>query len=346
MGGSPKGSYAGPVRRRQPEPQPALTVPTVIDALGTAFLVDGNNQVVQASPGAIALGLIKERALRSADLLSVVERVRIARRPDSVELLLPQSREFLVHVRPIGDSEFVLGLVEEADEANRIDAMRRDFVANVSHELKTPIGGLSLLAEAISDTASDPEAVVNFADRMRTEVTRLSHLVTDLLALSRLESEDPMYEAVVVSIDDVIDRAVDRCRIRAAHKSIAVVVGGDQGMRVFGNEEQLTVALTNLIINAVTYSPEHTQIGIGIHDREESVEVAISDKGVGIPSSELGRIFERFYRVDPARSRESGGTGLGLAIVKHIVNKHGGSITVWSAENEGSTFTISLPKAE
>jgi two-component system, OmpR family, sensor histidine kinase SenX3 len=333
------------VRRRPPSTPAPYTAADLLDAFGVTFLVSESGVVVESAPSVSALGLVRGSELTEPAVASLIERVRSLRRADSAVVTLSGEREFVVHARPVGTSSFILASIEEADEARRIEAIRRDFVANVSHELKTPIGGLSLLAEAITDASEDPDEVVKFAERMRTEVTRLSQLVTDLLALSQLQSADPLYEAELVSIDHIVDAAMDRCRLRASYKAIAIVPGGTQGIGVFGNEEQLTVALSNLLINAITYSPERTQVGVGVRVVDDVVEIVVTDQGTGIPPAEQERIFERFYRVDPARSRASGGTGLGLAIVKHIVVNHGGSVSVWSEEDEGSTFTIRLPKA-
>jgi len=342
-----RGTYAVRVRRRRSQPSgraEPFTTRDLLSAAGVAFLVDGGNRVVESAPSAVALGLISGASLSDRQIVQLADRVRSTGRDDEVAIS-SSGRSFVVHVAVVGRGPYLLGTVVEADESRRIEAMRRDFVANVSHELKTPIGGLSLLAEAITDGAGDAEAVVRFAERMRTEVTRLSQLVTDLLSLSQLQGDDPLYDADVVSIDHVVDAAVDRCRLRASHKSIAIVPGGDQGAFVFGNSEQLIVALSNLILNAIAYSQEKTQIGIGVLNDSGIVEIKVTDQGIGIPEAEQERIFERFYRVDAARSRASGGTGLGLAIVKHIVTNHGGTISVWSREDEGSTFTITLPKA-
>lgn len=333
------------MRRQRQQTAAPFTTAELLAAADAAFLVDGLGGVVESSASAAALGVVFGRSLIDPQIAGLVEQVRASGRADQA-IINAADREFVVDAAPVGDSGYILGRIRESDEAHRIDAMRRDFVANVSHELKTPIGGLSLLSEAITDAADDREAVIRFAERMRIEVTRLSQMVTDLLALSQLQSDDPLYDAEVVSIDQLLDTAIDRVRIRANHKGIAIVAGGSQGVQVFGNEEQLVVALSNLILNAVAYSPEKTQVGVGVHAYPDAVEIRVSDQGMGIPESEQERIFERFYRVDAARSRASGGTGLGLAIVKHVVTNHGGTIKVWSREGEGSTFTIRLPRAK
>jgi two-component system sensor histidine kinase SenX3 len=245
-------------------------------------------------------------------------------------------------IAPLG-VRHVLVLVEDQTDARRVDAVRRDFVANVSHELKTPVGALRLLAEAVQDASDDPEAVVRFADRMQHESQRLSHLVQELIDLSRLESRDPLKDAAPVGIDVMVDAAIDRAAELAAAKDIAITFAGEQGLKVFGSEAQLTMALGNLIENAVNYSGGKTRVGVTVRRSGDLAEISVTDQGIGIPGDELQRIFERFYRVDPARSRMTGGTGLGLSIVKHIAQNHGGDVRVWSAEGAGSTFTLRLP---
>jgi two-component system sensor histidine kinase SenX3 len=218
-------------------------------------------------------------------------------------------------------------------------------VANVSHELKTPVGALTLLAEAVQDAADDPAAVQRFANRMQREGTRLGRLVQELIELSRLQGADPLPALAVVSVDGVIAEAVDRTRLAAESAGIAVVSGGERRLTVQGSETQLVTALVNLVDNAVAYSPSGTRVAVGSRRRAGWVEISVSDQGIGIAERDLKRVFERFYRADPARSRATGGTGLGLAIVKHIATNHGGEVTVWSVEGSGSTFTLRLPAA-
>jgi two-component system sensor histidine kinase SenX3 len=266
-------------------------------------------------------------------------------------------------VAPLG-SRLVLLLVEDLTEARRIEAVRRDFVANVSHELKTPVGALSLLSEAVMDASDDPEAVERFAGRMQIEATRLTNLVQELIDLSRVQNDDPLEDAEPVRVDELVAEAIDRCRHQAGAKnitmaaSVGVSAGLDQGggeaggiadLHVWGNRGQLAAALGNLVENAVNYSPARTRVGIAARRVNspggDMIEVAVTDQGIGISDKDKERIFERFYRVDPARSRATGGTGLGLAIVKHVAASHGGEVTVWSAEGQGSTFTLRLPEA-
>jgi two-component system sensor histidine kinase SenX3 len=254
-------------------------------------------------------------------------------------------RELRVSVAPLTEDGLILVLVSDESEARRIDAVRRDFVANVSHELKTPIGALGLLSEAILGAKNDPEAVVKFATKMQNEAKRLTELVQEIIDLSRLQSSDPLQKAFPVEIEDVIREAINQAQISAESRNIALDVGLMQPAVVIGDRDQLIMAIHNLIENAINYSPEKTKVSVNSTIKEGLIEVSVTDQGIGIPESELGRIFERFYRVDPARSRQTGGTGLGLSIVKHVALNHGGDVRVWSKENVGSTFSILLPIA-
>jgi two-component system, OmpR family, sensor histidine kinase SenX3 len=213
----------------------------------------------------------------------------------------------------------------------------------VGHELKTPVGALALLAEAVQDASDDPETVQRFAARMRHEADRLTRLVRELIDLSRLQGAEPLPELVPVAIGTVVAEAVDRTRAAAAAKDIQLAVAAQPGLVVGGVEAQLATALTNLLANAVAYSPPGTTIAVGARARSGFAEIAVTDSGIGIPRSDRSRVFERFYRVDQSRASATGGTGLGLAIVKHVASNHGGSVTVWSEEGLGSTFTLRIP---
>jgi len=217
----------------------------------------------------------------------------------------------------------------------------------VSHELKTPVGALTLLAEAVQDAADDPEAVARFAKSMQREGTRLGQLVGELIDLSRLQGADPLPGSNLVQVASVIAEACDRARLVAERRDITVVRRTPADLWVRGNENQLVTAVRNLIDNAITYSPPGTRVAVHARvadgDDDAVVEISVSDQGIGIAEADQARVFERFYRVDPARSRSTGGTGLGLAIVKHVATNHGGDVSVWSSEGEGSTFTVRLP---
>ncbi|MFF5101675.1 sensor histidine kinase [Streptomyces sp. NPDC000134] len=348
-------------------------VDTVLSVLrSSAVVLDEADAVVKASSAAYALGLVRGGKLAVEPMLQMARDTRRDGEIRQVELDLPrrgtgrgEALAVSARVAPLG-SRLVLLLVEDLTEARRIEAVRRDFVANVSHELKTPVGALSLLSEAVMDASDDPEAVQRFAGRMQIEATRLTNLVQELIDLSRVQNDDPLEDAEPVRIDELVAEAIDRCRHAAGTKQITMAAsilgsagpsdeGGD-GRRagiadlfVHGNRGQLAAALGNLVENAVNYSPARTRVGIAARRVNapggDLIEIAVTDQGIGISDKDKERIFERFYRVDPARSRATGGTGLGLAIVKHVVASHGGEVTVWSAENQGSTFTLRLPEA-
>jgi len=237
----------------------------------------------------------------------------------------------------------VLVLLRDESEAQRVHDVRRDFVANISHELKTPIGALSLLSEAVLGAKDDSEAVSRFAARMQIESKRLTDLVQEIIQLSRVQDSDPLKEPQLLSSDDIIKEALDQCRTTADSRQIALTFQDSEAGTLLGDRDQLTMAIHNLIENAINYSPAETKVAVSTSIENGIITIAVADQGIGIPEAEVERIFERFYRVDPARSRETGGTGLGLSIVKHIINKHGGEISVWSSENVGSTFSIRLP---
>jgi two-component system sensor histidine kinase SenX3 len=240
--------------------------------------------------------------------------------------------------------------VKRRTEARRVEAVRRDFVANVSHELKTPVGALSLLAEAVEDAADDPVAVRRFTQRMHREARRLTQLVQEIIDLSRLQAAEGVVEPARLEVDALIAEAVDRTGSVAHERGSEVVVAGTRGAQVVGDRELLVTAVRNLVHNALAYSPEGSRVVVEVRRTEvadggRAVDVAVCDRGVGISAADVERIFERFYRVDAARSRLTGGTGLGLSIVKHVAGNHGGDVRVWSVEGEGSTFTLRLPDA-
>jgi two-component system sensor histidine kinase SenX3 len=332
-----------------PEPLVPPGAAAVLQVLrSSAVLLDPSDAVVKASPAAHALGLVRDRRLVSDELVAMARQVRRDGEIRQVELEIPRgplggdTLAVSVRVAPLG-LHLVLVLVEDRTELRRIDAIRRDFVANVSHELKTPVGALSLLSEAVVTASEDPEAIRRFAGRMQREAQRLTLLVQDLIDLSRLQSDDPLGKAVPVDLDAVVAAALDRAGAVAAAREIELVGTGVSGLTVLGDADQLATGLGNLVENAVNYSPDRTKVVVAVRQEGELAEISVTDQGIGIPEQDLKRIFERFYRVDPARSRVTGGTGLGLSIVKHIAATHGGDVAVWSVEGAGSTFTLRLP---
>lgn len=331
------------------EPPVPPGVAAVLSILrSSAVVVDEHEHVLKASAPAYALGLVRGKELLVEELRTLVRDVRRDGQIRECELELrgndpAAARTVSARVAPLG-SRLVLCLVEDRTREKRVEAVRRDFVANVSHELKTPVGAIRLLAEAVDDASDDPEAVQRFASRMLTESDRLTHLVQQIIELSRLQAHDPLETPVMVELDAVVATAVDTSAMEAAAKSIEVVTNGEAGLQVFGSSEQIGAAVSNLVANAVAYSSEGSRVVVTTKAVGEQVQVSVLDQGIGIPAVEIDRIFERFYRVDPARHRSTGGTGLGLSIVKHVAATHGGDVSVWSVEGQGSTFTLTLPR--
>jgi two-component system, OmpR family, sensor histidine kinase SenX3 len=320
----------------------------------SAVVVDSNDRVLRASAAARAFGLVKGDRLMVSELAALARQVRRDGEIREGEFEVPVPRfggrttSFAVRVAPLGGAVggggLVLVLAEDQTESRRVDEVKRDFVANTSHELKTPVGALALLAETIEDAADDAEAVRRFAAKMRQEAQRLTNLVQDLITLSRIQAVEPVPDPRPVPLDMVVAEAVDRCRMKANARGITLTSVGSHGLSVLGDEDLLVTALRNLLENAVAYSPERTRVVVTTSRTSDGhAELSVADQGIGIPERDLERIFERFYRVDPARSRATGGTGLGLAIVKHVMAAHNGKVTVRSVEGAGSTFTLFVP---
>ncbi len=331
---------------------PELLIKTFQSLESESLLVLPGEVIVYESDGLSNFGLLRDGRVTSEELIALI---RVVRRTNethrgSIEIargpIGEGKRELKVSVTPLDESGLILVLVSDESEGRRIDAVRRDFVANVSHELKTPIGALGLLSEAILGAKNQPEEVVRFATKMQNEAKRLTELVQEIIDLSRLQSSDPLQKAFPVEIDDVIREAISQAQISSEARGIYVEMGQLQSATVIGDRDQLIAAVHNLVENAINYSPENTKVSVTSAINNGLVEISVSDQGIGIADSELGRIFERFYRVDPARSRATGGTGLGLSIVKHVALNHGGDVKVWSKEGVGSTFSILLPIAK
>ena len=308
--------------------------------------------IMYQSDGLDNFGATKDGRIISEELIALIRVVRRTNETHRGTLEIARGpigegkRLLQVSATPLSQEGIVLALLSDESEARRIDAVRRDFVANVSHELKTPIGALGLLSEAILGAKDEPDEVVRFASRMQIEARRLTDLVQEIIDLSRLQSSDPLLRAFPVDIEDVVREAATQAQISAESRRISLDLGVIESARVVGDRAQLIVAVHNLIENAINYSPDNTKVSITARKRDGLVEIAVADQGIGIPDSEQNRIFERFYRVDPARSRSTGGTGLGLSIVKHVALNHGGDVKVWSKVGVGSTFSLLLPIAK
>jgi two-component system sensor histidine kinase SenX3 len=314
-----------------------------------SVVITSTDRVIYYSDGIATFNLIKDERIQNKELSNLVRAVRRSGIQQDATIELPRgpigagTHDLLVRVTSIGDAGLIAILIFDDSEMRRLDSIRRDFVANISHELKTPIGALSILSEAVLDASNDPEAIAKFASRMQSEAKRLSDLVQEIINLSRLQDDDPLKNGKSVDISEVIAEAVDQSRLNAEKRKITLVHEGVDDAVINGDRNQVTMAIHNLIENAINYSPDATRVAITLKVVDAIAEISVSDQGIGIPEKDLERIFERFYRVDPARSRLTGGTGLGLSIVKHIATNHGGDVSLWSVEGAGSTFTIRFP---
>ena len=264
---------------------------------------------------------------------------------EQLELFGPPHRTLRLSGAPLVNDARLVGaaaVIEDVSERLRLEAVRRDFVANISHELKTPVGALGLLAETLAGE-DDPVVANRLAERMQNEAFRVGRIIEDLLDLSRIESEEaPLRDPVPVHL--VLAEAAERVRGVAQHRGIRLVIHEPpRRLAVRGDRRQLVSAVHSLVENAVTYSDDGAEVVLDTRTNGQWVEITVSDTGIGIPQRDLERIFERFYRVDRARARDTGGTGLGLAIVRHVAGNHGGEVRVQSQEGRGSTFTLRLP---
>ena len=330
-----------------------LSLPTevvrVLEALPQAWMVtDIAGQVSLSSESVANYGIVILDQVEEKQLLDLIEQCRTSGESSAAEILIAKTRthpEQTLRVRLSAlNGNYCLVLIEDITDERRLDAVRRDFVANISHELKTPVGALSLLAEAIETAAEDPETVAHFAGRMRREASRLSTLVADLIDLSKLQDHQIDTAASEIDVDQMVTSSLDDVQMLATAKEIEIVVGGTGNLKMRGNLDQLSSALRNLLTNAIHYSHPNTRVAVGTRLVDGIIEISVVDQGIGISQADQDRVFERFYRVDPARSRMTGGTGLGLSIVKHICAAHGGECTVWSQPGHGSTFTLHLPQ--
>ena len=316
-----------------------------------SIVVAAGDKVIYYSNGINTFNIVKDERIQNRELNNLVRAVRRSGIQQDATMELPRgpigggTHDLLVRVTSMGDAGLIAVLIFDDSEMRRLDSIRRDFVANISHELKTPIGALSILSEAVLDASNDPQAISKFASRMQAESKRLSELVQEIINLSRLQDDDPLKNGKLIDISEVITEAIDQSRLNAERRNITIFFEAFDEAQILGDRSQVGMAINNLIENAINYSPDSTRVTVTSKINDQIAEIAVSDQGIGIPEKDLERIFERFYRVDPARSRMTGGTGLGLSIVKHIANNHGGDVSLWSVENAGSTFTIRFPLA-
>jgi len=316
-----------------------------------AAVVDCHRDVVYRNERAKELGLVRERQLDD----QAWQAAQQALDGDDVEFdLRPAKRapgrsglSVHGHARLLSeeDRRFAVVFVHDQSDYARMEATRRDFVANVSHELKTPVGAMTLLAEALLASADDSETVRRFAEKVLIEANRLGDMVAELIELSRLQGAERLPNVTPIDVDTVVSEAISRHKVAADNADIEVRTDSPSGLQVLGDQTLLVTALANLVSNAIAYSPKGSHVSISRRRRGENVEIAVTDRGIGIALEDQERVFERFFRGDKARSRATGGSGLGLAIVKHVAANHNGSISVWSKPGTGSTFTLSIPAA-
>ncbi len=318
--------------------------------LGTA-VVDSHRDVVYLNDRAKEFGLVRDRQLDDQAWQAAQEALASG---NDVEFdLLPKKRssaggsELSVHgqARLLSeeDRRFAVVFVYDQSEYARMEASRRDFVANVSHELKTPVGAMAVLAEALLASPDDPETVQRFGEKVLIEANRLGHMVGELIELSRLQGAERLPDLSPVDVDTIVAEAISRHKVAAENADIQVRTDSPCGFKVLGNQSLLVTALANLVSNAIAYSPRGSLVSVSCRRRGEHVEMAVTDRGIGIARKDQERVFERFFRGDKARSRATGGSGLGLAIVKHVAANHNGHIGLWSQPGTGSTFTLAIP---
>ncbi len=326
-------------------------VSSLIKALPNIVIwLDAENRVKFASEGALSLNIVRDEKIQ----IDAIENIVFMVRKSNTTIY-----EDIKAKRPLGISRLSLTIwamrldrgevliwAQDNSQIGRVEIVRRDFVANISHELKTPVGALSLIAEAIEEANEDVDVVRKFAKRIGPETKRLTNVIRDIIDLSQVQSDDPLASASVVDVDKALGDAVDAAQLLADLHAIEIAQIRDSTAKIVGDHQQLVMAARNLLTNAITFSPPSSRITVGAKAAGGVVEITVSDQGIGITLEEQSRVFERFYRVDPARSRATGGTGLGLAIVKNVCENHGGEVSLWSVPGQGSTFTMKLPQYE
>jgi two-component system sensor histidine kinase SenX3 len=333
--------------------EPNSITPALIAVLNSlnreSIILDSSGKIIFETSKTSLLNLVSEGKVTSEELSALVRVVRRTGKSQEGSIEVARGpigkgkRELQITATLISPDGAVLILVDDEGEKQRVDAVRRDFITNISHELKTPIQALTLNSDALLEVKNEPDKVILFANKIKTQANRLNDLVQEIINLSKLQDSDPLDMADQVEVIDVINEAVDQCEAVAEARNVLIDIGEVDNSTVIGNHNQLVMAVHNLVENAINYSSDKTRVTISTKVDSQIIEILVKDQGIGIADENLDRIFERFYRVDPARSRATGGTGLGLSIVKHVVKNHGGEVKVWSAPGVGSTFAIRLP---
>ena len=315
----------------------------------SVIITDVHGNVIVSNTAAAEHGLVFDGRLTDDGVRGLIASAVEGHEPVHADIELdggPQARHIAVTAQPISACRVAVVCADTGYRRN-VDRMRRDFVTNVSHELKTPVGAIMLLSETIADAGDDVEMIRHFAGRIGMEAQRLDGLVRRLIELGRMSNPGERPKQTV-DARDLVHGAIADTEVTAAarHTDVRMRDGAvDRPLAVCVDATAVHIALKNLVENAINYSPEHSDVTVDVTQADGHVRIRVIDHGVGIPSPLQGRIFERFYRVDPARSRLTGGTGLGLSIVNHHIRANGGTIEVWSKPGEGSTFTVALPLA-
>lgn len=320
---------------------------------GAAAVIGPHDEVLHSTVSARSMNIVRGSRIIEETVLEIVRESRQRSTELCRDIDVPgtatgrTAQHLTVRVGPLDAHGNIVLVVDDRAPLLRVEQTRRDFVANISHELKTPIGAIAILSEAVEGAADDPEAVRHFAGRLNKETARVSEMVSQIINLSRLQSDQPMMTPQQVDVCHVLADAVERNRELADSREVNLVVKAEPDLEIQGDPAQLTDAVSNLIHNAIVYSNPRARVAVSsrlVHDVDgDRADIAVADNGIGITDEDQRRIFERFYRVDYARSRDNGGTGLGLSLVKHIAQAHGGSVDVWSKVGQGSTFTLSIP---
>ena len=324
----------------------------LLDALGSAGVVLSlNNRVVRATSQALTLGVLDGWQLASKRLIALVNRARESDKTLSAELELSSGRRkpklyVSARAKSLTDGNVLL-VLDDRTESHRLDEMRKDFMANISHELKTPIGAVGLLSEAMENSLDQPEVLAKLLKNIRKEAKRLTALVQDIIQLSRIQGTSTVAISKQINLVDVVKDAIDRNSWRSEKSDITIDFETvSDKVTVMGDAEMLTVAVKNLVENAIIYSNPGSTVAVVINKAGNFAQIVVKDTGIGIAKADLNRVFERFYRVDQSRSRETGGTGLGLSIVKHASITHQGDVQLFSKPGIGSTFTLRLPMVD
>ncbi|MEJ5997688.1 sensor histidine kinase [Corynebacterium sp. H130] len=314
-------------------------------------VVDRSGDVILSNGKAHDMGIVHERTV-NPQVWSVTQEVFEDQETRTVDLTIPKRRTgsrvtaVQAHIQPLTLVDLRYNVIYSTDESEnvRMESARRDFVANVSHELKTPVGGMALLAEALLESYDDPDSVQYFGTRLHKEAHRMADMINELISLSKLQGAEALPDMEPVLVDDVVTDAIARTQLAADNANIRIGAGRPSGVYVLGDHSLLVTAVANLISNAINYSPQSTPVTVSQKvTGDGTILIRVTDRGIGISAEDQARVFERFFRVDKARSRSTGGTGLGLAIVKHVAHNHGGTIKLWSRPGTGSTFTLELP---